>query len=220
MRCRQRLKSRTRRARIGSTRGKRRKSAILQPGIVADSVSSIVENAQDVLGGVNMRLLSFAQTLEELNGVHQAGSDVFGEMFLPVPQEVVSILTPELSDDEETDYTSAAPSLSTPTDPLSLVPLGSFARKLENLERSPAVVDSGDRSTLDASLPLAAFNALHELDQMVDKITRQILDLRRLCEDAEEERKAVKQLYDSIAGNVGTTYPEASFYLSKIITWS
>jgi hypothetical protein len=173
-----------------------------------------VIDAQEVLGIVDMRLHSFAQLLEELNGVHKAGSDVFGEMFMAVPPEVVSILTPELSEDDGTDHSSTAASPTTPTEPRSLVPLCAFAKKLEDLEATPTAVDLVGRSTLDASLPIAAFDALHELDHKLNAIARQVSDLRKFCEDGEEERRCVKQLYESVAGNVGTSYPEVCSIIS------
>ncbi|CAE7050432.1 unnamed protein product [Rhizoctonia solani] len=142
-------------------------------------------------------LVSFARLLGELNDVHQAGSDVFGDMFTAIPPKVVHALAPDLSDTDE----SVMPT--TPT----YDPLISFAK---HLETASTAVDHVGRMKLDADLPIAAFDALHTLEDKLAGISKQVADLRAFCDQTEEERKYVKSLYENTAGNVGTTYPECT----------
>ncbi|CAE6462265.1 unnamed protein product [Rhizoctonia solani] len=160
----------------------------------------VLDEAEDELIKANDRLYSFSRLLGELNIVHRDGSDVFGEMFMPIPSEVVHVLTPELSEAEE----PLTPTISTYS------PLISFCKQLGDLETIPTTVDHIGRTTLDADLPIAAFDALHTLDAKLVEISKQITELRTICDDAEEERKAVKSLYEHTAGNVGSTYPECT----------
>jgi hypothetical protein len=158
-----------------------------------------------------MRLQSFAQLTAELNAVHKDGGDIFGEMFMAIPPNVVSALAPEPSDEDGTmDRTPVSPL--TPmqyprTIPLDSDALGAFACKLEG-EEKPIAVDVIGRAKLDASLPLMAFEVLHTLDHRLKDISNRIRDLRQTCDDAEHERKTVKQLYESTAESVESTYPE------------
>ncbi|KAG8685327.1 hypothetical protein FRC11_010758 [Ceratobasidium sp. 423] len=159
-----------------------------------------LDEAEDELIKANDRLNSFSQLLGNLNVVHRDGSDVFGEMFMPIPPEVVHALTPELSETDEplTPTTSA------------YSPLISFSKQLGDLETIPTTVDHIGRTTLEADLPIAAFDALHTLGAKLVEISKQITELRTFCDNTEEERKAVKSLYEHTAGDVGTTYPECT----------
>ncbi|KAH7334427.1 hypothetical protein B0J17DRAFT_720836 [Rhizoctonia solani] len=160
----------------------------------------VLEEAEEELSKSNERLYSFARLLSELNTVHRNGSDVFGEMFTTVPPEVVHILTPELSESDEP---------LTPTTPTYL-PLISFSKQLGDLETVSTAVDHIGRTTLDADLPIAAFDALHALEGKLTGISKRIVELKDLCDKAEGEREYVKSLYESTAGSVGTTYPECT----------
>lgn len=86
----------------------------------------------------------------------------------------------------------------------------SFSKQLGDLETIPTIVDHIGRATLDADLPIAAFDTLHEFEGKLTEISKQIGDLRALCDETEEKRKYVKSLYENTAGIAGTTYPEVS----------
>ncbi|CCO29979.1 hypothetical protein BN14_04003 [Rhizoctonia solani AG-1 IB] len=62
-----------------------------------DKKRVILDQAEDELVKVNNRLYNFARLLGDLNHVHKEGSDVFGEMFMAIPPEIVHVLTPELN---------------------------------------------------------------------------------------------------------------------------
>ncbi|CAE6420432.1 hypothetical protein ACGC1H_006625 [Rhizoctonia solani] len=160
----------------------------------------ILDEAEDKLVKTHDRLYSFARLLDRLNTVHRDGADVFGEMFMAIPAQVVQTLTPELSESDEP---------LTPTT-LNYDPLVSFSKQLGELETVPTTVDHIGRTTLDADLPIAAFDALHALESQLTGISKRITDLRTLCDQTEEERKYVKSLYENTAGSVGTTYPECT----------
>ncbi|CAE6460023.1 unnamed protein product [Rhizoctonia solani] len=159
----------------------------------------VLDQAEDELVKVNNRLYNFARLLGDLNHVHKEGSDVFGEMFMAIPPEIVHVLTPELSDTDEP---------LTPTTP-DYTPLVSFSKQLGDLEAVPTVVDHIGRTTLDADLPIAAFDALHELERKLAGISHQIVELRSICDQTEEERKHVKILYENTAGTI-SSYPECT----------
>ncbi|KAF8755982.1 hypothetical protein RHS01_04797 [Rhizoctonia solani] len=158
-----------------------------------------LDQAEDEILKVNSRLYNFSRLLGDLNHVHKEGSDVFGEMFMAIPPEIVHILTPELSDTDEP---------LTPTTP-DYAPLVSFSKRLGDLEAVPTAVDYVGRATLDADLPIAAFDSLHELERRLAGISHQIAELRSICDQTEEERKTVKTLYDNIAGTI-SSYPECT----------
>ncbi|CAE6460051.1 unnamed protein product [Rhizoctonia solani] len=160
----------------------------------------ILDEAEDKLAKTHDRLYSFARLLGRLNTVHRDGADVFGEMFMAIPAQVVQVLAPELSESDEP---------MTPTTP-NYDPLMSFSKELGDLEVVPTTVDHIGRTTLDADLPIAAFDALHALESQLTGISKRITDLRTLCDQTEEERKYVKSLYEHTAGSVGTTYPECT----------
>ncbi|KAJ1301567.1 hypothetical protein OPQ81_008815 [Rhizoctonia solani] len=160
----------------------------------------ILDEAEDELVKANDRLYSFTRLLSDLNTIHQGGSDVFGEMFMSIPSEIVQALTPELSETDEP---------LTPTTP-NYLPLISFSKQLGDLESVPTAVDHVGRTTLDANLPISAFDALHALEEKLAGISKRVTELRSLCDEVEEERKFVKSLYENTAGSVGTTYPECT----------
>ncbi|KAF8711683.1 hypothetical protein RHS03_01479, partial [Rhizoctonia solani] len=160
---------------------------------------TILDQAEDEILKVNSRLYNFSRLLGDLNHVHKEGSDVFGEMFIAIPPQIVHILTPELSDTDEP---------LTPTTP-DYAPLVSFSKRLGDLEAVPTAVDYVGRATLDADLPIAAFDSLHELERKLAGISHQIAELRSICDQTEEERKTVKTLYDNIAGTI-SSYPECT----------
>ncbi|CAE6521509.1 unnamed protein product [Rhizoctonia solani] len=160
----------------------------------------ILDLAEDELAKSHDRLYSFARLLGELNSIHRDGSDVFGQMFMPIPPQVVQILTSEHSDTDE----SLPPT--TPT----YAPLISFSEQLGDLETILTTVDHIGRTTLDADLPIAAFDALHALEGKLTGMSKRITELKALCDQTEEERKYVKSLYENTAGNCGTTYPECT----------
>ncbi|KAG9097768.1 hypothetical protein FS749_005547 [Ceratobasidium sp. UAMH 11750] len=172
-----------------------------------------------------MRLQSFAQLANELNAVHTKGSDIFGEMFMEIPPGVVSALAPDSTEEDGSlarTPTANSPLTPTPTQYTSfgLDALSDFAHRLEGKEK-PIVVDAIGRSKLDANLPIRAFEVLHTLDHRLKDISNSIGDLRQICENAEQERRAVKTLYESTAESVETTYPECTQIerlLSSIVT--
>ncbi|KAG8708856.1 hypothetical protein FRC08_018678 [Ceratobasidium sp. 394] len=173
---------------------------------------SVVDDAHDALAIVDMRLQSFAQLANELNAVHTKGSDIFGEMFMEIPPGVVSALAPDSTEEDGSlarTPTANSPLTPTPTQYTSfgLDALSDFAHRLEGKEK-PIVVDAIGRSKLDANLPIRAFEVLHTLDHRLKDISNSIGDLRQICENAEQERRAVKTLYESTAESVETTYPE------------
>ncbi|KAG9119065.1 hypothetical protein FRC07_006095, partial [Ceratobasidium sp. 392] len=183
----------------------------------------IAEEGHDALLTIDARLQNFVHLANELNAIHKEGSDIFGGMFLAIPPEVVATLASESFEEDGTSTrTPTATSPLTPTEhaPLGLETLSAFARKLEG-EEKPNVVDAIGRSKLDANLPIRAFEALHTLDRRLNTISKQIDHMRRVCGDAEQERKAVKTLYECTAENVETTYPECTQIerlLSSIVT--
>ncbi|QRW12278.1 transmembrane protein [Ceratobasidium sp. AG-Ba] len=172
----------------------------------------VVDDTHDVLLLVNERLRNFVDLASYLNSVHHEGSDVFGDMFMAIPPDVVSALAPDPTE-EDGSYsrtpTSTSPlTLDQPPPPSSEV-LSSFARHLEG-EEKPIAVDMIGRSTLDANLPIRAFDVLHTLDHRLKDISNRIKSLREICDDAEQERKEVKRFYEITAESVETTYPECS----------
>ncbi|KAG8738468.1 hypothetical protein FRC10_006814 [Ceratobasidium sp. 414] len=174
----------------------------------------VADDAHDALAIVDMRLQSFVQLANELNVVHMKGSDIFGEMFVAIPPSVVSTLTPDLAEEDGTlTRTPTATSPLTPTltqhTSLGLDTLSAFAHRLEG-EEKPIVVDAIGRSKLDANLPIKAFEVLHTLDHRLKDISNRVGDLRRICENAEQEQRVVKALYECTAESVETTYPECT----------
>lgn len=173
-----------------------------------------MEDAQDILDNADTRIQKFVQLARHLNTVHEGGLDIFGEMFLPMPPNVVAALASE--DPELTPMHSP----STPT-PYRLMeaasnsdPLGSFALRLEGEAETPATVDVIGRMKLNASLPIAAFEALHELEHGLNAISNDISSLLEMCNDVERQREKVKLLYELTAGSVETTYPEVCAFRS------
>ncbi|KAG9102867.1 hypothetical protein FRC06_000931 [Ceratobasidium sp. 370] len=175
---------------------------------------SVVEDAHEALASVDMRLQSFVQLANELNAVHKKGSDIFGEMFVAIPPSVVSTLAPgSVEEDGSLTRTPTATSPLTPTPTqfasFNLDALSAFVHRLEG-EEKPIAVDAIGRSKLDANLPIRAFEVLHTLDHRLKDISNRIGDLRQICENAEQERRTVKALYESTAESVETTYPECT----------
>ncbi|CAE6421201.1 unnamed protein product [Rhizoctonia solani] len=160
----------------------------------------ILDEAEEELAKANERLYGFARLLGELNTVHRNGSDVFGlyKCRHGGLQHVQECGLERLSDEPVT-----------PTTP-NYLPLISFSKQLGDLETVPTAVDHIGRTTLDADLPIAAFDALHTLEGELTEISKQIMELRDLCDEAEKERENVKGLYESTASSVGTTYPECT----------
>ncbi|KAG8709026.1 hypothetical protein FRC09_000908 [Ceratobasidium sp. 395] len=181
----------------------------------------LAEDAREVLSDVDARLQSFVQLAVKLNAVHHEGSDIFGEMFVAIPPDVVSTLAPDPFE-EDGAQTRTPTSPLTPTDhtPLGLDALDTFARRLEG-EEKPILVDAIGRFKLDANLPIRAFEVLHTFDHRLKDISNRVRDLRQICDDTEKERKEVKELYERTAENVETTYPECTQIerlLSSMIT--
>ncbi|QRW05995.1 transmembrane protein [Ceratobasidium sp. AG-Ba] len=75
----------------------------------------VVDDTHDVLLLVNERLRNFVDLASYLNSVHHEGSDVFGDMFMAIPPDVVSALAPDPT--EEDGSYSRTP---TSTSPLTL----------------------------------------------------------------------------------------------------
>lgn len=169
-----------------------------------------MEDVRETLDNADNCIQRFVQLARDLNSIHADGLDIFGEMFLPVPPNVVAALASE--DMEPTSMES--PSTPTPfrllESALNPDPLATFAQRLEGEEETPTTVDVIGRMKLNASLPIAAFEALHELEHKLSAISNDISSLQVMCDGVEEERAKVKMLYERTAGSVETTYPEVS----------